>query len=886
VTPCQDCKGSWSAYSDCKNSGTCNSPAGKRKRTYFISERAGPGGKACPHTNGFVEESDCLCPASEVTPCVDCKGSWSAYTPCKSKGKCGSSAGTRTRTFKITQNAGPGGQQCASKDGEVETSDCAAEVTPCAGCEGSWGAWTPCKSDGVCGSDAGKRTRKFTITKNGEPGGKTCEARNGFVQEECCTATVTPCPPEACVGGFGAPTKCKPKKCGTVEGTQTRTFKIKSNAKHGGALCAHPNGFTETLECEVGAGDVKPCPVDCEGDFGICTDCKSKGVCGKDWGYQFQTYHVKVKAAHGGKKCPYRDGFRKKMRCKADITPCPPRDCVGKWIAAPCKQNKCGEAAGESIERFRITTSAKYGGKECEARNGAKRIVDCNVEKVQQCPVCCIGEWSDFGPCESAGKCSSSKGSRKRTFKVSQKAAFGGAECEHKDGEVEVDHSCEAPITPCPPEDCEGHWKKHSCIAASCGTTEGLRKEVFKITKKERYGGKVCAAKHHEKRDVPCEADHVHCPINCVGAFSEFGECKASHKCGSTKGTKTRTFAITTEAKYGGKQCPRSNGQVETEDCEVPLVPCPPEDCIGAWSEPTPCLQKECGKAAGTQKSTYLITKREKHGGTPCPAKHEQVKTMDCEIVEDKIKQCPVDCVEKWTAWEKCIPHDCGCTAGLQKRTYEIVSPALHGGKECKFKHGSTHTQPCEADVRDVERCPNQLLDEPCEDLEEILKQSKETRCKMEAIFAALTSVATTAPVVTSAAPEPEATSAAPEPEATSAAETEAEATTAAKTEAEATTAAVAAAKEAEKPKEAPVVAEKPKFVCEKLGNPEKECARFGMVPISKDDFNQKTASRDADLTLVKAGTCYTLYPHAEKGTELSAQDGKDISHVTYCREA
>merc|ERR1712065_51007 len=97
--------------------------------------------------------------------------------------------------------------------------------------------------------------------------------------------------------------------------------------------------------------------------------------------------------------------------------------------------------------------------------------------------------------------------------------------------------------------------------------------------------------------------------------------------------------------------------------------------------------------------------------------------------------------------------------------------------------------------------------------------------------------------------------------------------------EPEATTAAVAAAKE--------VVAEKPKFVCgEKLGNPEKECARFGMVLIAKDDHNQKIASRDADLTLVKAGTCYTLYPHAEKGTELSAQDGKDISHVTYCREA
>jgi hypothetical protein len=76
----------------------------------------------------------------------------------------------------------------------------------------------------------------------------------------------------------------------------------------------------------------------------------------------------------------------------------------------------------------------------------------------------------------------------------------------------------------------------------------------------------------------------------------------------------------------------------------------------------------------------------------------------------------------------------------------------------------------------------------------------------------------------------------------------------------------------------------KTEHVCRKLGNERKECAAFeGRLPLSKDDFNQAVASRDADLTLVKAGICYTLYYDAPSGTSLKSFDGKDISHVTYC---
>merc|ERR1719324_100193 len=81
------------------------------------------------------------------------------------------------------------------------------------------------------------------------------------------------------------------------------------------------------------------------------------------------------------------------------------------------------------------------------------------------------------------------------------------------------------------------------------------------------------------------------------------------------------------------------------------------------------------------------------------------------------------------------------------------------------------------------------------------------------------------------------------------------------------------------------VAAEQEHF-CEKLGNERNECGKFGMEVISKDDFDCRTTTRDSDLCMVKAGTCYTLYTNAKKGTNVAAFDGKQISHVTYCAHA
>ncbi|WP_245529770.1 hypothetical protein [Anaeromyxobacter dehalogenans] len=73
---------------------------------------------------------------------------------------------------------------------------------------------------------------------------------------------------------------------------------------------------------------------------------------------------------------------------------------------------------------------------------------------------------------------------------------------------------------------------------------------------------------------------------------------------------------------------------------------------------------------------------------------------------------------------------------------------------------------------------------------------------------------------------------------------------------------------------------------CGNLGNPRNECAYFGLVPAGKDDGltgQSHEASMDADLALVKAGTCYKVYVGVSAGDTLATPNGQAISHVTYC---
>jgi hypothetical protein len=67
-------------------------------------------------------------------------------------------------------------------------------------------------------------------------------------------------------------------------------------------------------------------------------------------------------------------------------------------------------------------------------------------------------------------------------------------------------------------------------------------------------------------------------------------------------------------------------------------------------------------------------------------------------------------------------------------------------------------------------------------------------------------------------------------------------------------------------------------------GDAASECAYFGLSLLGKDDFQSTSATRDADLALVKAGQCYRVYLGVVVGDALEKPErGGAISHVTYC---
>ena len=51
--------------------------------------------------------------------------------------------------------------------------------------------------------------------------------------------------------------------------------------------------------------------------------------------------------------------------------------------------------------------------------------------------------------------------------------------------------------------------------------------------------------------------------VNCVGSWSEYGDC--SESCGG--GTQSRTFTVTTPASGGGTECDAANNATESQDC-------------------------------------------------------------------------------------------------------------------------------------------------------------------------------------------------------------------------------------------------------------------------------------------------------------------------------
>ncbi|QIG59935.1 thrombospondin type-1 domain-containing protein 7A isoform X8 [Dishui Lake phycodnavirus 4] len=340
-------------------------------------------------------------------------------------------------------------------------------------------------------------------------------------------------------------------------------------------------------------------------------------------------------------------------------------NCVGGWGDWSACSVACG--GGNKSRTYAVTTPASGSGEACIKQNGEVEEISCNSDP---CPIDCVGEWGSWGDCSRP--CGG--GVKTRTYTHTRPAAHGGMACDIAD---QFQESQECNTQACPVA-CVGAWGEWGACSQSCGG--GMKSRTYAVTTPATGGGQACPANNEQVEETACNTQA--CPVACVGAWGEWGEC--SQSCGG--GMKSRTYAVTTPASGGGQACPATNGQIEETACNT--QPCP-INCVGDWGQWGAC-SASCG--GGEQTRTFTQTTPAAHGGTACVAGQNEVGRQACNT-----QPCPINCVGDWGQWGAC---SASCGGGEQTRTFTQTTPAAHGGTACvagqnAVSRQACNTQPC-----------------------------------------------------------------------------------------------------------------------------------------------------------------------------------------------
>lgn len=164
-----------------------------------------------------------------------------------------------------------------------------------------------------------------------------------------------------------------------------------------------------------------------------------------------------------------------------------------------------------------------------------------------------------------------------------------------------------------PAEDCKGSWSGYGACNKTCGG--GTQTKTWTTTKNPKNGGAACPSPNTLSRVCNTQA----CPVDCVGSWSDYSGCDVT--CGG--GTQTSIWTTTTPSAHGGTACPSP----ATQSRECNTDPCP-IDCVGSWSDYTPCNQL-CG--GGTQTRSWTTITPSAHGGTTCPTPTMELKECNTQ---------------------------------------------------------------------------------------------------------------------------------------------------------------------------------------------------------------------------------------------------------------
>eukprot|EP00121_Abeoforma_whisleri_P016537 Awhi_evm1s15172 len=282
-------------------------------------------------------------------------------------------------------------------------------------------------------------------------------------------------------------------------------------------------------------------------------------------------------------------------------------------------------------------------------------------------PVDCYAtENVQYGKCTVESACPDTAGVRTKdvTYTIVNEAENGGASCPT---DFSVEEACTFPC----PVDCHATstLENGEC---SCVTGQKTVNTIWEIVEVAQNGGIEC---DHEdsSEDVDCDIEELNelCPaIDCVEVENtRQSECKCEHGAGTS--ILYTEYTITTEAKYGGKECTGEDNEVELDCSET----CPqPVDC----SEEESTRQDECvcENGVGTYNffTEYTITPAVNGGLDNCDTENH-VEVRDCSETCSQ----PVDCSEE----ESTRQDECVCENGVG--TYNFfteytVTPAVNGG--------------------------------------------------------------------------------------------------------------------------------------------------------------------------------------------------------------
>lgn len=584
--------------------GPCSATcgAGLVLRTRAVARPAGFGGVPCGVTKDAMGCNDGPCP-------IHCKvNAFLPWGPCTKS--CGT--GSQSRSRSIYMMARHGGDVCPFL---TETRDCNQESCPVDCAVASWGAWSACSAS--CGGGAQKRKR-LRVGTWAKFGGKPCPSRE--VSRVC---NAHKCPVPCVLGKWQQWTPCS-RTCNG--GSQRRTRAVVQAAAHGGDVCFHRQ---ETRRCGSG-----PCPLNCDvspwGQWGQCSQ-----TCGT--GSQTRTRNI-VSRHSSHSVCPQ---LIETADCATD--PCPSVHCQVTTFSAwePCPVT-CG---GATHKRTRsVVRQDEYGGRACPP------LVDSRRCGTDLCPVHC--KMSTFSAFTRCSRSCGSNGVRRRSRRVVVHPMRNGRACAHKHETA----ACNA--FPCPIDCVHTEYTSFGACDKTCGW--GVRTRTLSIVTASAFGGKACPDTTHQKA---CKLKA--CPVHCsTAAFTMWSVC--TRTCGGGGGTQSRSRAITTQPRFGGRGCPH---QAETRRCGN--FACPVDCEMTPWGSYDAC-STSCGRGFYTRKRA--IASREMWGGKQCPP---AVQAHACNVNNP----CPRHCsVSPWEGWSRCSVT---CGAGVQSRKRVVVHAAQHGGYVC-----------------------------------------------------------------------------------------------------------------------------------------------------------------------------------------------------------